>query len=86
MTDLTKLPSIGETLASELSGIGVTTLEELIALGSAEATRRIAKTRPGACHSLLFALEGAIRGVRWHSLPMSGRAQLQARLDEVRDR
>ncbi len=86
MTDLTRLPNIGKTLAAELNSIGVTTQEELIVLGSVEATRRIAQTRSGACHSLLFALEGAICGIRWHSLPKSDRAKLKARFDEARDR
>ena len=86
MTDLTRLPNIGKTLSAELNSIGVTTLEELSALGSVEATRRIAKTRSGACHSLLFALQGAIRGVRWHSLPKSERARLKDRFEKARDR
>ena len=86
MSDLAKLPNIGKTLAAELDSIGVTSLPELTALGSVEATRRIARSRTGACHSLLFALEGAIRGVRWHSIPKSERETLKDRFDEVRDR
>jgi DNA transformation protein len=85
MTDLTKLPNIGSTLAAELHGIGVSSLPELVALGSVEATRRIARSRPGTCHSLLFALEGAIRGIRWHSIPKSERAALKDRFDALRD-
>ena len=86
MIDLTKLPNIGKTLAAELNDIGVTNRDQLIALGSVEATRSIAKTRSGACHSLLFALEGAIRGVRWHSLPKVVRARLKDRFDECKRR
>jgi DNA transformation protein len=83
---LTALPNIGETLAVELNGVGVATLEELTALGSVEAAHRIARTRFGSGHNLLFALEGAIRGVRWHMLPKPERARLKARFDEAGDR
>ncbi len=86
MADLTKLPNIGRTLAAELKRVGVPSREALIAVGSVEAARRIAKTRSGACHNLLFALEGAIRGVRWHSLPKSDRARLKDRFDEAWNR
>ena len=80
--DLARLPNIGATLAAELTAIGVTSLAELSALGSVEATRRIARNRSGPCQSLLFALEGAIRGVRWHSIPKAERASLKARFEE----
>jgi DNA transformation protein len=86
MSDLTELPNIGKTLAAELEKLGVASREELVSLGSVEAARRIAKTRSGTCHSLLFALEGAIRGVRWHSLPKSDRARLKDRFDASRRR
>jgi DNA transformation protein len=83
MSDLTKLPNIGQILAAELNNIGVTSREDLITLGSVEATRRVAETRSGACHSVLFALDGAIRGVRWPSLPKSDRARLKERFDKA---
>lgn len=86
MTALTELPNIGKTLVAELNSIGVATTQELIALGSVEATRRIAKTRAGACHSLHLALMGPIRGVRWHSLPKSEGTRLTNRFDNARDR
>jgi hypothetical protein len=35
---------------------------------------------------LLFALEGAICGIRWHSLPKSERAKLKDRFDAARKR
>jgi len=86
MADLTQLPNIGKTLAAELENIGVTTREELTEIGSVETARRVAKNRSGACYNLLFALEGAIRGVRWHSLPKPDRETLKRCLDEARAR
>ena len=68
MTDLTDLPNISVKVSEELRRIGVTTPEELIQLGSVEAFFRITENRSITGYNLLYALEGAIRGVRWHNL------------------
>ncbi|MBS6511016.1 MAG: TfoX/Sxy family DNA transformation protein, partial [Clostridiales bacterium] len=36
------------------------------------------KADPGICLSALQALEGAVRGVRWHSLPSEVKQDLKA--------
>lgn len=69
MGELTVLPNIGEKLESQLAEIGITTVGQLEAVGSREAWLRILANDPSACVMRLFALEGAIRGVRWHDLP-----------------
>lgn len=84
MTDLTTLPNIGEKLARELRRVGITSVEQLIELGSVEAAIRITRDRAHAGYNLLYALEGAIRAVRWHSISKKDRARVRAEYDERR--
>ena len=84
--DLTALPNIGRVLASELSAAGIGTPEQLRDIGSVQAAARIASGDREACYKLLFALEGAIRGVRWHSIPKAERAELKAEFDGATQR
>lgn len=81
MDDLTSLPNIGETLAEKLRGIGIHTYEELAGMGSIEAIMRMGQPDRRACYNMLYALEGAIQGVRWHNLPKGERAQLKREFD-----
>jgi DNA transformation protein len=48
--------------------IGIKSPEELTKLGSKEAFIRIKMLDSTACCNTLYALEGAIKGVRWHGL------------------
>ena len=77
-TALIDLPNIGEEVARLLSSAGIRSPNELKRLGSVAAAARIARIRPAdpPCQSMLSGLEGAIRGVRWHSIPKAERAAL----------
>jgi DNA transformation protein len=77
MSDLTLLPNIGPVLANKLNLIGVTNFEELEATGSVEAVIRIGVKDEAACYNMLYALEGAIRGVRWHALSKNEREKIK---------
>ena len=77
--ELTDLPNISKVNAQKLRDAGISTPDELRALGSKEALVRVRmKSDPGACLSMLYGLEGAIRGVRWHSLPDDVKEHLRA--------
>jgi DNA transformation protein len=84
LNDLTVLPNIGKALAAELERAGVGTPEDLKKLGSIKATLLVTVGGRKACYNLLFALEGAIRGVRWHSIPREERTELKKGLDRAR--
>jgi DNA transformation protein len=86
MSDLTELPNIGKTLAKKLYRLGVSNREQLAALGSVEAIIRISHATDSGCYNMLYALEGAIQGVRWHSLPGQVRREFKNHLDAVRKR
>lgn len=83
MEDFTKLPNIGPTLAEKLNLIGVATFDDLVKIGSVEAVICIGQTDKSGCYNMLYALEGAIRGIRWHAIPENERAQLKEKFDEL---
>ena len=85
MEDLSQLPNIGEVLAEKLSRNDITSYDDLVSLGSIEAVLRIGETDQSACYNMLYALEGAIRGIRWHSIPREERQQLKEEYDVARE-
>lgn len=68
MGALSEMNNIGATLEAQLIQAGIETPDALRAVGSREAWLRIKAFDPSACIMRLSALEGAIRGVRWHHL------------------
>jgi DNA transformation protein len=74
--DLTDLPNIGRTLADKLKMIGISTPRDLINTGSENAMIKIKTIDKEACINMLFALEGAIQGIRWHNLEKSKKLEL----------
>jgi len=78
MKTIEELPNIGKTLAEKLKYIGVTNELELIKLGSENAIIKIATLENnGACLNMLYALEGAIQGIRWHGLAVDRKQELK---------
>jgi len=77
------LPNIGVECAGVLRKAGIATAADLRRLGSVEAAVRIrgALGADAVCRSRLSALEGAIRGVRWHLIPKPERDLLWQELD-----
>ena len=78
---LTDLPNVGVVLAERLQRAGIRTPAELKAIGSVPALLRVRAVMTGdtPCASMLYALEGAIRGVRWHAIPEAERTELWRR-------
>ncbi len=78
MGELSKLPNISKVNERKLMEAGIEGPEQLIAIGSREALLRVrSKSDPGACLNMLYALEGAIRGIRWHDLPDEVKVELK---------
>ena len=78
MGELSKLPNISKVIEARLNEAEIFTRQELCGVGSREAFLRIRLKEPTACVSMLCALEGAIRGIRWHHLPDAVKAELKA--------
>jgi len=83
MKDLTSLPNIGPVLADKLKQIGITTVDELEAIGSVEALIRIGVTDRSTCYNMLYAIEGAIRGIRWHAIPKGDREMIKTKFNQA---
>ena len=78
MNSLTELPNIGKTLADKLNLIGVNNEQELKLLGSENAIIKIATIEnSGACINMLYALEGAIQGIRGHGIDKERKQELK---------
>ncbi|SFM27787.1 TfoX/Sxy family protein [Methanolobus profundi] len=69
MGDLTKMPNIGKKVEEQLLEAGVETPADLIELGSRKTFERLLIIDESSCINKLYALEGAIQGIRWHHLP-----------------
>ena len=66
---LDELKNLGPTAVIVLSATGITTAQQLKAIGSVEAYRRIRETGFRADVNLLYALEGALRNTHCKYLP-----------------
>ncbi|MBI9044748.1 MAG: TfoX/Sxy family protein [Anaerolineaceae bacterium] len=84
MEDLTQYPNIGAVLAEKLYQAGIETYETLISIGSIESVLKIKENDLSACYNMLYALEGAIRGIRWHNIPKEERVMLKEEFDRAR--
>ena len=79
MKSLTDLPNIGKTLADKLKSVGIENEHDLKTIGSENAIIKIATLEnSGACINMLYALEGAIQGIRWHGLDEARKKELSA--------
>jgi DNA transformation protein len=74
---LEDLPNIGRTLACLLNEAGINTPDDLYIAGAIQVFIRIRAIDPDACFSKLCALEGAIQGIRWHTLSPEKKTELQ---------
>lgn len=79
MERLTDLPNIGNKLTEKLEKAGISTPDQLRAVGAEEAFLRIrAQVDPTACLHQLEALAGAEAGIRKSLLPPERKVELKA--------
>ncbi|MDV0447575.1 hypothetical protein MsAg5_14810 [Methanosarcinaceae archaeon Ag5] len=76
-SDLQKMPNIGKVAAGKLVEAGIETPEEFRKLGSQRAFLELRLRDPTVCLSMLYGLEGAVEGVRWHALSDEKKKQLK---------
>lgn len=82
MEKLSQMPNIGPVLEEQLMRVGIDTPEQLIKIGSRAAWLRIKQIDASACIHRLYALEGAVQGIRKNLLPQEVKASLKAFYDE----
>lgn len=76
---LTRLPNLGPASADWLAAVGVRTARDLERLGSINAYRLLKGHGYPASLNLVYAIEGALRGLAWNRLPATLKAELKAR-------
>lgn len=77
MEKLSDLPNIGKVVEEQLNQVGITTSEQLKAVGSQQAWLKIKAIDDSACIHRLYALEGAIQGIKKSDLSADKKAELK---------
>jgi DNA transformation protein and related proteins len=75
--ELTGRINIGKETARKLKQVGIDSVKKLQSAGTEQAFIKLQTLDPGACLSLLCALEGAIEGIRWHDISPEKKQQLK---------
>jgi DNA transformation protein and related proteins len=86
MKNLSEAQNIGKVLEVKLNKIGIHSIDELKRMGAEAAFAQIKAIEPNAARSVLFSLDGAISGVRWHSLNESRKNELRNFFNELEQR
>lgn len=74
---LISLPNIGKILEERLMEVGIDSVEKLFGLGSKKTFMKLVEKDSEVCISVIYSLEGAIQGIRWHDLDPKKREELK---------
>ena len=77
MGELSKLPNIGPVVEEQLNAVGITTYDQLKETGSKQTWLKIKGIDDSAYIHRLYALEGAIQGIRKNQLSADIKAELK---------
>ena len=77
MAGLTSMKNIGKELERKLTAVGVDSPEALKELGAKHAFFKLKEVFPQVCLVHLYALEGAIQGLEFNSLPEDTKQDLK---------
>jgi DNA transformation protein and related proteins len=79
---LSDLPNLGPSSQKMLARAGVTSLEQLRAMGSVAAYSLVKRSGGRPSLNLLWALEGALTGLPWQAVARDHRTSLLLALEE----
>ncbi|MCO5266363.1 MAG: TfoX/Sxy family protein [Lentimicrobium sp.] len=82
--NLNELPNIGPGLVKKLKQVGIETVEDLTQTGAQQAFIRLHVLDHTVCINTLMALEGALKGIRWHHLQPSEKQMLHEFFQQVK--
>lgn len=71
-----QMKNLGSALKIKLETAGITSPAMLKELGSWRAFLLVRNVDTSACINTLYAIEGAIRGIRWHDLDPAAKLEL----------
>ncbi len=75
--DIVRLKNLGPASREWLKAIGITTLDDLKALGAVEVYFRLRDRGFPVSLNMVYAVQGAIMGVHWNALPGELRDELK---------
>jgi len=78
------LPNLGLVSARWLAAIGVRTPRDLARIGSLDAYRLLRGHGYPVSLNLVYAIEGALRGMAWNRLPAGIKAELRSQVADAR--
>ena len=84
MAELTSMMNIGKEMARKLDSVGIGSAEELVRLGAEQAFLKVKERYPNVCLVHLYALEGAVCNVEFHSLSEGRKRELKEFSDFLR--
>ena len=76
------LPNLGPKSQQMLEDAGIATLDQLRTLGSVAAFARVKRSGGNPSLNLLWALEGALTGLRWQDVAREHRTSLLLALEQ----
>lgn len=71
------MANIGHVLAEKLVEVGIESPAQLKEMGSEKAFSLIVEKDKDAWYNMIFAIEGAIQGIRWHYLAPETKERLK---------
>ena len=83
MSRLSELPNLGKSLEKRLISVGITDSKSLKEIGSKGAYIKLKYKELDTCINTLYALEGAIEGIRWHILESEVKEDLKIFFDKL---
>lgn len=75
--DLINLPNIGKKLADKLILVGIKSSKDLRFAGAESAFIKLVTVEKDLCINTLYAIEGAVQGIRWHDLSDERKKELR---------
>ena len=85
MSALTSLPNIGPKTAQRLAELGIENVASLRRLGAVVAFKRLKHAFPRETSlNALYALQAALEGIPWLSLPLATRESLRTQISRKR--
>lgn len=83
MAALTSMMNLGKEMERKLKSVDISSCEELMAVGSKEAYRRLKILYPNICLVHLYCLEGAIHQTEYNCLSPEVKRELKAFSDSL---
>lgn len=84
MSRISSLKNLADKSEQQLAEVGITTAEQLIDVGSAEAYVQLKMHfQKGISLNFLYAMEAAIRGIHWQEITQQDKLELQLQAEAL---